>query len=285
MGVEIEEKSGFITCNCDKIIGTDIHLDFPSVGATENIILSATLAQGVTTINNAAMEPEIVDLAKCLNRMGAKVEGAGTNVITITGVRKLKSIGYKIMPDRIEAGTFLCAVAVTGGNARINNVIPEQLTPIIHKLRETGCSIEAGNNFIDIEAPKKLKAVELKTLPYPGFPTDLQPVFGAMLTYAKGTSIIVENIFESRYKYIGELIRMGAKITTEGKTAVITGKRRLVGTNISATDLRGGAGLIVAGLSARGTTVVEDIDYILRGYEKLEEKLTALGANIKRVGD
>lgn len=285
MGIHVEEMSGFIKCSCDKILSADINLDFPSVGATENIILAATLAEGTTTINNAAMEPEIIDLANCLNRMGAKIQGAGTNVVKITGVRKLKGTGYKVMPDRIEAGTFLCAAAVTGGNVKINNVAPEHIVPVIHKLQESGCNIEIGKNFIRIEAPKKLKAIELKTMPYPGFPTDLQQVFGSMLTMAKGTSIIIENIFENRFKYINELIRMGAKITTEGKTAVITGKRRLSGTTVEGSDLRGGAGLIIAGLAAKGTTKVENIEYVLRGYENLNEKLNMLGANIKEVGD
>ncbi len=285
MGVQIQETAGFIKCSCDKIVAADMHLDFPSVGATENIILAATLAEGTTVINNAAMEPEIVDLANCLNRMGAKVQGAGTNIIKITGVKKLKGTGYKVMPDRIEAGTFLCAAAVTGGRIKINNVVPEHIIPVIHKLQETGCKIDVEKNHIEIEAPKKLKAIELKTMPYPGFPTDLQQIMGSILTVAKGTSIIVENIFESRFKYISELKRMGAKATVEGKTAVITGKRKLVGTTVSGTDLRGGAGLIVAALAAKGKTKVENIDYVLRGYEDLDKKLNLLGANIKEVGE
>ena len=285
MGIHVEEMSGFIKCSCDKITSADINLDFPSVGATENIILAAALAEGTTTINNAAMEPEIIDLANCLNRMGAKIQGAGTNVIKITGVRKLKGTGYKVMPDRIEAGTFLCAAAVTGGKVKINNVVPEHIVPVIHKLQESGCQIETGKNFVQIEAPKKLKAIELKTMPYPGFPTDLQQIFGSMLAVAKGTSIIIENIFENRFKYINELIRMGAKITIEGKTAVITGKRRLSGTTVEGSDLRGGAGLIIAGLAAKGKTKVENIEYVLRGYENLNEKLNLLGANIKEVGE
>ncbi len=285
MGIQIEETAGFIKCSCDRIIATDINLDFPSVGATENIILAATLAEGTTVINNAAMEPEIVDLANCLNRMGAKIQGAGTNIIKITGVKKLKGTGYKVMPDRIEVGTFLCATAITGGKVKINNVIPEHIVPVIHKLQETGCNIDVEKNYVIIEAPKKLKAIEIKTMPYPGFPTDLQQIFGSMLTVAKGTSIIVENIFENRFKYISELIRMGAKITIEGKTAVITGKRRLTGATLQGSDLRGGAGLVIAGLVAKGTTKVENIEYVLRGYENLDDKLNMLGANIKKVGE
>ena len=285
MGIQVEENAGFIKCKCDKIIAADINLDFPSVGATENIILAASLADGTTVINNAAMEPEIIDLANCLNRMGANIQGAGTNVIKITGVKKLKGTSYKIIPDRIEAGTFLCAAAVTGGNVKLTNVLPEQLVPVIHKLQEAGCKIDIEKNEINIEAPKKLKAIEIKTMPYPGFPTDLQQIFGSVLTTAKGTSIIIENIFENRFKYTSELIRMGAKITTEGKTLIISGKRKLVGTNVKGYDLRGGAGLILAGLSAKGRTKVENIDYVLRGYENFDEKLNMLGANIKEVGE
>ena len=285
MGIQVEEISGFIRCSCDKIMAADINLDFPSVGATENIILAATLAEGTTIINNAAMEPEIIDLANCLNRMGAKIYGAGTNVIKITGVKKLKGTGYKVMPDRIEAGTFLCAAAVTGGKVKINNVVTEHLVPVIHKLQEAGRKIDVQKNYIEIEAPKKLKSIDIKTMPYPGFPTDLQQIFGSMLAIAKGTSVIIENIFENRYKYINELIRMGAKITVEGKTAVITGKKRLTGATVQGSDLRGGTGLIIAGLAAKGVTKVENIEYVLRGYENLNDKLNMLGANIKEVGE
>lgn len=284
MGIQVEETAGFIKCSCDKIIAADINLDFPSVGATENIILAAVLADGTTTINNSAMEPEIIDLANCLNKMGAKIKGAGTNVIKITGVTKLKGTGYKVMPDRIETGTFLCAAAITGGKIKINNIIPEHVVPVIHKLQEAGCEIEVEKNYIILEAPKKLKAIEIKTMPYPGFPTDMQQIFGAVLCLARGTSVIIENIFENRFKYINELIRMGAKIKIEGKTAVITGVRKLSGTTVEGHDLRGGAALILAGLAAKGKTNVENIEYVLRGYENIDRKLNMLGANIKEVG-
>lgn len=284
MGIQVEETAGFIKCSCDKIIAADINLDFPSVGATENIILAAVLADGTTTINNSAMEPEIIDLANCLNKMGAKIKGAGTNVIKITGVTKLKGTGYKVMPDRIETGTFLCAAAITGGKIKVNNIIPEHVVPVIHKLQEAGCEIEVEKNYIILEAPKKLKAIEIKTMPYPGFPTDMQQIFGAVLCLARGTSVIIENIFENRFKYINELIRMGAKIKIEGKTAVITGVRKLSGTTIEGHDLRGGAALILAGLAAKGKTNVENIEYVLRGYENIDRKLNMLGANIKEVG-
>lgn len=280
LGVNISEDSGFITCKCDKIIGTNIDLDFPSVGATENIILASVYADGTTKITNAAMEPEIVDLAKCLNKMGAKIEGAGTNVIKITGVKKLNDVSYSVMPDRIEAGTLLCAVAITGGNVKLKNVIPEHINQILAKLEQIGCEIEIEKRNIYLKAPKKLKAVDIKTMPYPGFPTDMQSVFGAMLTIAKGNSIIIENIFENRFRYVNELKRMGAKVSVEGKIAILKGVRRLSGTTVESTDLRGGAALVIAGLAAKGTTIVRKIEYILRGYEGLDKKLNKLGAKI-----
>ena len=282
LGINIEEKGGFIHCKCDKIIATDIDLDFPSVGATENIILATVLAEGTTTITNAAMEPEIEDLAKFLNKMGAKIEGAGTNIIKITGVKQLKEVSYKIMPDRIEAGTYLCMVAATGGKVKLLNTQPEHITPILHKLQECGCKIETKGRTIKLETTaRKLKAVDIKTMPYPGFPTDMQSVFGSMLSVAKGTSVIIENIFENRYKYTSELKKMGAKIQIEGKTAVIKGVRKLNASKVESYDLRGGAALVLAGLVAKGTTYVSNIEYIQRGYEHLEEKLQNLGANIK----
>ena len=280
LGINIIEDSGFITCKCDKIIGANIDLDFPSVGATENIILASIHAEGVTQITNAAMEPEIVDLAKCLNKMGAKIEGAGTNIVKITGVGKLKDISYTVMQDRIEAGTLLCAGAITGGNVCINYKTPEHITPIINKLEETGCQIEIEKGKVMLKSPKKLKAVDIKTMPYPGFPTDMQSVFASILTTAKGTSMIVENIFENRYRYVPELKKMGTRITVEGKTAVIKGVRKLSGAKVKSTDLRGGACLVLAGLVAKGTTTVTNVEYILRGYENLDEKLRKLGAKI-----
>ncbi len=244
-------------------------------------MLASVYAEGQTRISNAAMEPEIIDLANCLNRMGAKIKGAGTNVIEITGVKKLKDISYTVMPDRIEAGTLLCMVASTGGKVKLNNIITEHISPIINKLEECGCKIEQEKNSIYLEAPKRLKATDIKTMPYPGFPTDMQSVFATMLVTAKGTSIIVENIFENRYRYIPEIKKMGAKVTIEGRTAVIKGTKKLSGTTIKSTDLRGGAALVTAGLVANGTTKVTNIEYILRGYEKLENKLQKLGAKIQ----
>ena len=280
LGINITENAGFIICKCDKIIGANIDLDFPSVGATENIILASVFAEGETNITNAAKEPEIIDLAKCLNTMGAKIEGAGTSNIKITGVKKLKSISYNVMPDRIEAGSLLCMTAITGGKIKLNNVILDNIIPVINKLEECGCEIEKHKNSIILKAPKKLKSVDIKTMPYPGFPTDMQSVFASILTVAKGTSVIVENIFENRYRYMSELKKMGAKITVEGKTAVIKGVRRLSGAKVASTDLRGGAALVAAALVAKGTTQITNIEYILRGYENLEVKLRKLGANI-----
>ena len=275
------ENAGFIICKCDKIIGANIDLDFPSVGATENIILASVYAEGVTNITNAAMEPEIADLATCLNKMGAKIEGAGTSNIKITGVKKLKDISYNIMPDRIEAGSLLCMTAITGGKIKLNNVIPDHISPVLNKLEECGCKVKKEKRTVFLEAPKRLKAVDIKTMPYPGFPTDMQSVFASMLTVSRGTSIVVENIFENRYKYMSELKKMGAKITIEGKTAVIKGVRKLSGTKVMSTDLRGGAALVTAGLVAKGRTEITNIEYILRGYEGLDKKLRNLGANIE----
>ena len=281
LGINIEEDYGFIRCKCDRIVGTNIDLDFPSVGATENIILATVLAEGTTVITNAAKEPEIIDLVNMLNKMGAKIEGAGSNEIKIEGVKKLKDISYRIIPDRIEAGTMLCAGAITGGNIEITNVAPEHITAILSKLEETGCKLGVKKNSVELIAPKRLKAVEITTMPYPGFPTDMQSVFGSILCVAKGTSIIVENIFENRFRYIPELTRMGAKAKIEGKTAVITGRRGLTAANVNSTDLRGGAALVLAGLQARGTTTINNINYILRGYENLDSKLRKIGADIK----
>jgi len=213
--------------------------------------------------------------------MGAKIKGAGTDIIEIEGVKKLKDVSYNIMPDRIETGTFLCIAAMTGGNIQVKGMNPNHITPVIHKLEETGCKLKVQKNEIEIQAPKKLKAVDIKTMPYPGFPTDMQSIFATTLTTAKGTSMVVENLFENRYKYTQELIRMGAKITIEGKTAVIKGVRKLYGANVKATDLRGGAALVMAGITAKGNTKIENVEYILRGYDKLDEKLRNLGVSIQ----
>lgn len=281
LGINIEESGGFINCYADKIVGSNIHLDFPSVGATENIILASIFAEGETVITNAAMEPEIVDLQDFLNRMGAKVEGAGTTAIRIKGVKNLKSVSYNIMPDRIEAGTMLCMAAATGGKIVLNDVRIEHISPIIHKLEEAGNKIFVEKNKMIIEGAKRLKAVDIKTMPYPGFPTDMQSLFVSMLCTAKGTSMMIENIFENRYKYVNELGRMGAKITIEGKVAIIKGVRKLTAAEVISTDLRGGAALVVAALVAKGNSQINNIEHILRGYENLDKKLNKLGACVK----
>ena len=236
--IKIKEQLGLIKCECEEIEPGVINLDFPSVGATENAILASVISNGTTMIINAAMEPEIVDLQKFLNKMGAKVSGAGSNIIKIIGVKKLHDASYNIMPDRIEVGTLLCAAAVTGGNITIKKVIPEHLSPVLQKLEECGCKLTTSKNEINLQAPKRLKAVEIKTMPYPGFPTDMQSIFASILSNAKGTSVVIENIFENRYKYTNELKKMGAKITIEGKAAIIKGKSKLHGANVLATDLR-----------------------------------------------
>lgn len=213
--------------------------------------------------------------------MGAKIQGAGTGIIEIEGVKKLKDVSYNIMPDRIETGTFLCIAAMTGGNVKLKRINSGHITPVIHKLEEMGCKIDVQKNEIEIQGPKRLKAVDIKTMPYPGFPTDMQSILATVLTTAKGTSMIVENIFENRYKYTQELVRMGARINIEGKTAVIKGVRKLYGAKVKATDLRGGAALVMAGIAAKGNTKIENIEYILRGYEKFDQKLKILGADIE----
>ena len=280
LGIKVEEHYGKINCTAEEIEGSEIHLDFPSVGATENIMLASVLAKGTTVIINAAMEPEIVDLQSFLNKMGAKVEGAGSNIVKIEGVKELKDVSYNIMPDRIEAGTLLCAAAITGGKIKLNKVNPDHIAPVLDKLQEAGCKIDIEQDTVYLEASKRLKAVNIRTMPYPGFPTDMQAIISAVMCVSSGTSIVVENIFENRYKYMQELQRMGAKIKIEGKTAIIKGTRKLYGSTVKSTDLRGGASMVLAGLVAKGKTEVDEIKYILRGYEGLDKKLNGLGASI-----
>ena len=282
IGIKIDENSRYIECKCDKIDSEKIELDFPSVGATENLILASVLGEHTITINNAAKEPEIIDLANFLNKMGARIYGAGSNVIRIVGVKNLKDISYKIMPDRIEVGTLLIAGAITGGMVKINNAIPEHIGPLLNKLSEAGCEIKTNNNSISLIANKRLNAVDIKTMPYPGFPTDLQPQFSTLMTVARGTSIITENIFENRFKFMQEIQRMGAKATIHGKTMVIKGVRKLHSADVESTDLRGGASMVLAGLAAKGVTTVGKLEYLLRGYEDFDKKLNELGANIIR---
>lgn len=280
LGINIDESTGYIVCKCDKIIPAEIQLDFPSVGATENLILSAILADGETIIRNVAMEPEIIDLQNFLNRMGAKVSGAGSNIIKIKGVKKLKDVSYNIMSDRIETGTFLSMAAMTAGNIELINTDSEYIVPIINKLEETGCKIFKEKNRIILNAPRRLKAIGFQTFPYPGFPTDMQSIFLAMLTVSRGTAIVTENIFENRFKCVPELVKMGAKISVTGNSAVVIGCRRLVARDVKACDLRGGAALVCAAVKAKGITTIDNCELIQRGYENLEGKLKSLNVDI-----
>ena len=284
LGVKIVEENGYITCSADKLTGADIVLDFPSVGATENIILAAVKAEGTTLIRNAAKEPEIVDLQNFLNAMGAKVCGAGGSTVRIDGVKRLCGVEYTPVKDRIEAGTFLIAVATCGGEIEIEGVSEENIAALLHKLRQNGCKIHIKSDQIFLKSNGALKAASLvETMPFPGFPTDMQAQYVALAAAARGTTLVVENLFETRYKYAGELKRMGADITVRGRNAVIRGVERLHGAHVSAGDLRGGAALVIAALKAEGESTVSDLSHIDRGYSGLEYKLSALGANIRRI--
>lgn len=282
LGAEVEIEHGFIKAQ-GQLQGNRVYLDFPSVGATENIMMAATRAQGTTIIENVAKEPEIVDLANFLNAMGAKVRGAGTDLIRVEGVTELRSTRYSVITDRIEAGTLMVAAAITRGNVTIGNVISRHLQPVIAKLREVGVEIIENEEDVQVIAEDALKPTDIKTLPYPGFPTDMQSQMMALLATCQGTSVIVENLFENRLQMADELNRMGANIKVEGQTAVVQGVDKLYGAQVRACDLRSGAGMVLAGLAAVGETEVSKIELIDRGYEKLEEKLQALGAQIKRV--
>lgn len=285
LGVKIEQGHGYIEASAPEgMTGANIYLDFPSVGATENIMMAAAMANGTTVLENPAEEPEIVDLANYLNQMGARVRGAGTNVITIEGVSELHGVQHSVIPDRIEAGTYMIAAAMTGGDVIIENVLPEHQKPLIAKLREAGALVEEDIDRIHVVGSGRMKAVDIKTLPYPGFPTDMQAQMMAMLSVAEGRSKITETVFENRFMHVVELNRMGANITTEGRSAVITGPAHLTGCTVRATDLRAGAAMILAGLVAEGATEICDIYHIDRGYEEIAAKLTRLGADIKRVG-
>ncbi|PHV71092.1 UDP-N-acetylglucosamine 1-carboxyvinyltransferase [Sporanaerobium hydrogeniformans] len=281
MGILVEEKHGFIICESRYLRGAKIHLDFPSVGATENVMLAATLASGTTIIDNAAREPEIVDLQDYLNACGAQITGAGSGTIVIHGVTELHDVTYKVIPDRIMAGTYLVAAAITRGNIILNEVNPTHLRAITSKLEETGCTIIEEKQRIILETPRILKGITLTTEPYPGYPTDMQSQMMALLCTSKETSIIKENLFEARFKPAYELIRMGANISVEGKIAIIRPSKQLTGTNVQAEDLRGGAGLVLAGLCAIGETSVENIHHIKRGYEDIARDLRELGACIE----
>ena len=284
LGVKIEQGHGYIEASAPEgLKGTSIYFDFPSVGATENIMMAASLAEGTTILENAAEEPEIVDLANYLNKMGAKIRGAGTDTIRIEGVEKLHGADYTIIPDRIEAGTYMIAAAMTGGDVVVENVLPEHQKPLIAKLREAGAVVEEDIDKVRVIGKNQLKAVSIKTLPYPGFPTDMQAQMMAMMVIAEGRSKVTETVFENRFMHVVELNRMGAQISTEGRSAVIDGPCKLTGGDVRATDLRAGAAMILAGLVAEGTTRIGDLHHIDRGYENIVAKLKNLGADIERV--
>ncbi len=282
LGVVFDEAHGNIAAEAPKLQGADIHLDIPSVGATENIMMCATSADGVTVIRNAAKEPEIVDLQGFLNSMGARIRGAGTDVIRIEGVEALRGCEHMVMPDRIEVGTLMVASAITAGDIYISNAVAEHVQAVTSKLREVGMTVSILNKGIRVTGSHRRRPTDVKTLPYPGFPTDMQPQMMALLSIAEGTSVISETVFESRFKQAEELGRMGARIRTEGRTAIIKGVPRLSGARVVSTDLRSGASLVLAGLAAQGTTIVSGIEHVDRGYERLESKLAALGAKITR---
>ena len=281
LGADVVMDHGFVEAKTDKLVGSKLYLDFPSVGATENIMMAAVLAEGTTIIENAAEEPEIVDLANFLNEMGADVKGAGTNTIRIKGVKELTATEHDVIPDRIEAATFMVAAAMTKGDITVENVILEHLKPVTAKLREAGCEIIEMDNAIRVIGPEKLKAIDIKTLPHPGFPTDVQAQFMAMLTVSKGTGVVIETVFENRFMHVAEFNRMGANIKIEGRSAIVEGVEKLYGAKVNATDLRAGAALILCGLIAEGETEIGEIYHIQRGYVDIDKKITALGGNIE----
>lgn len=285
LGAKVEIRSGLISAEAKKLNGNHIYLDVVTVGATINIMLAASLSDGQTIIENAAKEPHVVDVANFLNSMGANIKGAGTDVIRIRGVEKLHGTTYSIIPDQIEAGTYMFAAAITKGDVTIKNVIPKHLESISAKLIEIGCEVEEFDDALRVVATKRLESTNVKTLPYPGFPTDMQPQIAATLALSKGTSVVTESIFENRFKYVDELLRMGANIKVEGNTAIIEGVDHFTGAGLNAPDLRAGAALVIAALAAEGFTTIEDIVYIERGYEDFPQKLKSLGAMIEKVSE
>lgn len=284
LGVDMREEGGLIRCDGRHMRAGTVHFDYPSVGATENVMMAAVLLKGRTVLSNVAREPEIVDLQSLLNAMGARISGAGTHTVTVEGVERLHGVSYQPMPDRIVAGTLLAAAAATGGDVRLTNVPCRDLYAVFTKLREMGCEIDEEESAARLRAPQRLTAFQqLQTQPHPGFPTDMQAQMLALAAMAKGTSVVVENVFENRFAHAGDLNRMGANVLVNGRTAVVQGVEALYGAHVTARDLRGGAALVIAGLAARGETLVERAGLIDRGYERLEEMLNALGADICRV--
>ncbi len=283
MGAKIRQGHGYVEAACDRLVGTGIYLDFPSVGATENLMMAACLAEGETVIENAAAEPEIADLALCLTSMGAEIQGAGSDTIHIVGKKELMPCKHSVIPDRIETGTFLTMAAACHGDLTLTHVVPSHSKPVLAKLEEMGFLVEAGEDMLHIAPCDKFKSVDIKTLPHPGFPTDMQAPFMALLSVAEGTGLVVETMFENRFMQVPELLRMGAKIKLDGRTAVIDGSRKLSGARVRATDLRAGAALVVAALAAQGETIIDDIEHLERGYANFEQKLTDIGVSIKKM--
>lgn len=283
LGADVELRNGCYIASAPKLVGAEIYLDFPSAGATQHLMATATLADGVTTIKNAAMEPEVVTLAQFLVRMGARIEGAGTSTITIIGVKELGDVDFIVPSDRVQASTYLLAGAITGGDVTVRGILPESQAALINKLREAGIETDEGPDWVRAAGTSRPNGIRVKTMPYPGFPTDIQQPMAALLTLADGPSVVEETIYESRTGHVNELIRMGAKMRIEGKSVVINGTERLSGTTVEASDLRAGAALVLAGLAAEGETVVKNIHYIDRGYEDLEATMTRLGGDIMRV--
>ena len=282
LGATVKVENGMIKAYAERLVGAKIYLDVVSVGATINVMLAAVLAEGTTLIENAAKEPHVVDVANFLNMMGASIKGAGTDVIRIKGVDKLTGGRYSTIPDQIEAGTYMIAAAITAGDVYVRNIIPEHMYSVSLKMMEMGIQIEEGDDYIRVTAPRNLKCANVKTLPHPGFPTDLQPQMATLLSVAEGTSTMIEGVWDNRFQYVDELKKTGAKIKVEGRMAIIEGVERLTGAKVSATDLRAGAALVLAALRAEGETAIQNVKYIDRGYEAIEEKLTALGADIER---
>ena len=285
MGAEISIEHGYVKARAQRLQGAHIVMDMVTVTGTENLLMAATLASGTTVLENAAMEPEVTDLANCLVKMGANIQGIGTPTLTIQGVEKLHGCTHSVVPDRIEAGTFLCAVAMAGGKVVLKNAAPKTMQTVLEKLTEAGAIIETGENWISIDMQQRPKAIDIRTLPYPAFPTDMQAQFLAMKAIATGSSKVVETIFENRFMHVPELNRMGARISAEGNTAIIQGVEELSGTTVMATDLRASACLVLAGLVASGETIVERIYHLDRGYENIEQKLGNVGAIIERIND
>ena len=283
LGADVEVSNGIVRVSAERLVGTQIYMDQVSVGATINIMLAASMAEGITIIENAAKEPHVVDTANFLNMMGANIKGAGTDIIRIKGVEKLHSAEYTIIPDQIEAGTYMIAAAMAGGDVTVRNIIPKHMDSLTAKLAEMGAKIEKHDDSIRVMADGRLQCSNIKTMSYPGFPTDLQPQMTALLSVCEGISVVTENVWDNRYQYVAELRQLGAKITVEARVAMIEGVKSLKGARVAATDLRAGAAMVVAGLFADGTTEIDNIRYIDRGYEDIEEKLQALGADIKRV--